>query len=141
MALWTFTWLLACAEHTLAAPTVEQNYTICSWARLRAGIVRDAIYLDGGLLWWQSAFVDGSTPVVSSDGGVSGDMYRLNLSRPFSTTTTNLSALLDPVPKAGGQGNNIAPNYVDGAMLTNDGELYSKYLYEFEPGLEGPNEA
>lgn len=108
----------------LAVPEVSQNYSICSWARLRAGIIRDTIYLDGGLLWWQTAFVDGATPVVSSDGGVSGDMYRLNLSQPFDLSTTNLSALLEPMAKAGGAGNNIAPNYVDGTMFTNDDELY-----------------
>ncbi|KPI39834.1 uncharacterized protein AB675_3276 [Cyphellophora attinorum] len=116
--------LLLLVSYVTAAPGVEQNYTICNWARLRAGIVRDAIYLDGGLLWWQTAFVDGSTPVVSSNGGVSGELYRLNLSQPFETSTTNLSALLEPMPKAGGQGNNIAPNYIDGTMMTNDGELY-----------------
>lgn len=120
----TFLFCALALPLALAQPNVHQNYTICNWARLRAGIVRDAIYLDGGLLWWQTAFVDGSTPVVSSDGNVAGDMYRLNLSKPFDTTSTNLSALLDTLPKAGGAGNNIAPNYVDGTMFTNDGELY-----------------
>ena len=86
--------------------------------------MRDAIYLDGGLLWWQTAFADGSTPVVSSDGNAAGDMYRLNLSSSFDTASTNLSGLLEPMPKAGGAGNNIAPNYVDGTMMFNYDELY-----------------
>ena len=107
-----------------SAIDIQQNYSICNWARLRSGIVRDVIYLDGGQLWWQTAFADGSTPVVASDGNVAGDMWRLNLSTPFDTTKTNLSALLDTMPKAGGAGNNIAPNYIDGAMLNNDEELY-----------------
>ena len=107
-----------------SAIDIQQNYSICNWARLRSGIVRDAIYLDGGQLWWQTAFADGSTPVVASDGNVAGDMWRLNLSTPFDTTKTNLSALLDTMPKAGGAGNNIAPNYIDGAMFTNHQELY-----------------
>ncbi|ETN38351.1 uncharacterized protein HMPREF1541_06386 [Cyphellophora europaea CBS 101466] len=115
---------LALFSISTAVPDIQQNYTICNWARLRTGIIRDAIYLDGGLLWWQTAFADGSTPVVASDGGEGGDMYRLNLSRPFDTSSTNLSALLEAMPKAGGAGNNIAPNYVDGTMFTNDGELY-----------------
>lgn len=104
--------------------SVQENYTICNWARLRAGVVRDALYLDGGLLWWQTAFADGTTPVVSSDGNVEGDMFVLNFSIPFDTTKTNVSGLLDPMQKAGGAGNNIAPNYVDGTMFTNEGELY-----------------
>lgn len=104
--------------------SVQENYTICNWARLRAGVVRDALYLDGGLLWWQTAFADGTTPVVSSDGNVEGDMFVLNFSIPFDTTKTNVSGLFDRMEKAGGAGNNIAPNYVDGTMFTNDGELY-----------------
>ncbi|KIW84238.1 hypothetical protein Z517_03488 [Fonsecaea pedrosoi CBS 271.37] len=104
--------------------SVQENYTICNWARLRAGVIRDALYLDGGLLWWQTAFADGTAPVVSSDGNVEGDMFVLNFSTPFDTTKTNVSGLFDRMAKAGGAGNNIAPNYVDGTMFTNDGELY-----------------
>jgi hypothetical protein len=104
--------------------SVQENYTICNWARLRAGVVRDALYLDGGLLWWQTAFADGTAPVVSSDGNVDGDMFVLNFSTPFDTATTNVSGLLSRMSKAGGAGNNIAPNYVDGTMFANDGELY-----------------
>ena len=110
------------------AVSVQENYTICNWARLRAGVIRDSLYLDGGLLWWQTAFADGTAPVVSSDGNVAGDMFRLNFSTPFDTTKTNVSGLFERMPKAGGAGNNIAPNYVDGTMFTNDGELY---LYGF----------
>ncbi|EXJ65184.1 hypothetical protein A1O7_01524 [Cladophialophora yegresii CBS 114405] len=109
---------------TARSISVEQNYTICNWARLRAGVVRDAVYLDGGLLWWQTAFADGTAPVVSSDGNVDGDMFVLNFSTPFDTAKTNVSGLLNRMAKAGGAGNNIAPNYVDGTMFTNDGELY-----------------
>ncbi|KIW42040.1 uncharacterized protein PV06_05627 [Exophiala oligosperma] len=107
-----------------SAVSVQENYTICNWARLRAGVIRDALYLDGGLLWWQTAFADGTTPVVSSDGNVAGDMFRLNFSQPFDTATTNISALFKKMPKAGGAGNNIAPNYVDGTMFANNDELY-----------------
>ncbi|KIW20774.1 hypothetical protein PV08_01352 [Exophiala spinifera] len=106
------------------AVSVQENYTICNWARLRAAVVRDALYLDGGLLWWQTAFADGTTPVVSSDGNVAGDMFRLNFSHPFDTTMTNISALFEKMPKAGGAGNNIAPNYVDGTIFANNDELY-----------------
>ncbi len=113
--------LLVGAVHGVS---VQENYTICNWARLRAGVVRDSLYLAGGLLWWQTAFADGTAPVVSSDGNVAGDMFRLNFSIPFDTTTTNVSGLFERMPKAGGAGNNIAPNYVDGTMFSNDGELY-----------------
>lgn len=111
-------------SNTVVAISVQENYTICNWARLRAGVIRDALYLDGGLLWWQTAFADGTAPVVSSDGNVAGDMFRLNFSTPFDTTKTNISGLFERMSKAGGAGNNIAPNYVDGTMFINDGELY-----------------
>ena len=116
--------LVLTASRLASSIEVTQNNSICNWARLRSGVIRDGIYLDGGQLWWQTAFVDGSTPVVASDGNVAGDMWRLNLSTPFDTATTNLSALLESMPKAGGAGNNIAPNYIDGTMFTNNDELY-----------------
>jgi hypothetical protein len=102
----------------------QENYTICNWARLRSGVIRDSVYLDGGLLWWQTAFADGTPAVVSSDGNTAGDMLRLNFSSPFDTTKTNVSGLFERMSKAGGAGNNIAPNYVDGTMFTNNDELY-----------------
>ncbi|KIX00478.1 uncharacterized protein Z518_10618 [Rhinocladiella mackenziei CBS 650.93] len=101
---------------TANAVSVQENYTTCNWARLRAGVIRDALYLDGGQLWWQTAFADGTTPIVSSDGNVAGDMLRLNFSIPFDTTKTNVSGLFERMSKAGGAGNNIAPNYVDGTI-------------------------
>lgn len=106
------------------AQSVQENYTICNWARVRAGVIRDTLYLDGGLLWWQTAFADGTTPVVSSDGNVEGDMFSLNFSTPFDTSKSNLSAILQRIPKAGGQGNNIAPNYIDGTIFSNNDEMY-----------------
>src|SRR5882757_7891168 len=117
-------WLVGLLVGAVDAVSVQENYTICNWARLRTGVIRDAVYLDGGLLWWQTAFADGTAPVVSSDGNVAGDMFRLNFSIPFDTTSTNVSGLFERMSKAGGAGNNIAPNYVDGTMFTNDGELY-----------------
>ncbi|KAL1967300.1 hypothetical protein VTN77DRAFT_3346 [Rasamsonia byssochlamydoides] len=31
----------------------EVNVSICNWEQLRANIIRDTIYLDGGTIWWQ----------------------------------------------------------------------------------------
>jgi hypothetical protein len=52
-------------------------------------------------------------------------MFALNLSYAFDTTTFNkTTSLLQPLSKTGGTaGNNIAPNFVDGAMFVNDGEF------------------
>jgi hypothetical protein len=107
-----------------AAVTINEYYTMCSWARLRAGVIRDTLYLDGGELWWQKAFVDGTTSDPTSDGNVEGDMYLLNFSQPFDTSNTNLSNLFTTKQKAGGAANNIAPTYIDGTMFANDDELY-----------------
>lgn len=61
-------------------------------------------------------------------------MYSLNLSYPFDTTEFNqTTALLQPVSKTGGNAaNNIAPNYEDGAMFVNNGELLLYgYVFDF----------
>ena len=55
-------------------------------------------------------------------------MFTLNLSYAFDTTAFNkTTSLLQTLSKTGGTaGNNIAPNYVDGALFANDGafQLY-----------------
>jgi hypothetical protein len=50
-------------------------------------------------------------------------MYTLNFSQPFNVSD-NVTALFGTIDKAPqGDANNIAPNYVDGAMLVNDAQL------------------
>lgn len=53
-------------------------------------------------------------------------MFSLNLSYAFDTMTFNqTTSLLQPMSKTGGTaGNNIAPNYRDGALFANNGEFY-----------------
>lgn len=108
------------------ATQVQPNVTICNWAGLRTGIIRDTIYLDGGSLWWQSATDNNGVPVTDNNGGVEGIMFSLNLSYAFDTMTFNqTTSLLQPMSKTGGTaGNNIAPNYRDGALFANNGEFY-----------------
>lgn len=108
----------------VTAISITENYTMCSWARLRAGVIRDTVYLDGGELWWQKTFVDGTTSDPTDDGNPEGYMYLLNFSDPFTIGSTNLSALFTTMQKAGGAANNIAPNYIDGTMFANNDELY-----------------
>ena len=116
--------MMAALSASTVAITINENYTMCSWARLRAGVIRDTLYLDGGELWWQKAFIDGTTSDPTSDGNVDGYMYLLNFSQPFETSSTNLSNLFTTKQKAGGAANNIAPNYIDGTMFANNDELY-----------------
>ncbi|TQB68422.1 hypothetical protein MPDQ_003434 [Monascus purpureus] len=80
---------------------VASNMTIVSWDRLRANIIRDTIYLDGG---------DDNTGVA----------YKLYLNESFNANG-NTTTLFHTFSKTdGGAANNIAPRYVDGAMLAND---------------------
>lgn len=53
-------------------------------------------------------------------------MYSFNLSYAFDTTTFNeTTTLIQPFSKTGGTaGNNLAPNYIDGALFANEGEFY-----------------
>ena len=117
------TLVVALAAHAWAI-SITENYTMCSWSRLRAGVIRDAVYLDGGELWYQASYVDGSTSDPTSDGNPQGDMWVLNFSDPFTIGKTNLTRLFTTMQKAGGAANNIAPNYIDGTMFANNDELY-----------------
>ena len=50
-------------------------------------------------------------------------MYEFNLGQPFNHST-NITSLFKTLSKTGGlASNNIAPNYDDGAMFSNDDEL------------------
>ncbi|KAI9740527.1 MAG: hypothetical protein M1834_005108 [Cirrosporium novae-zelandiae] len=54
----------------------------------------------------------------------SATLYSLSFSEAFDTQTTNMTALFTEMGKAGGAANNIAPNTIDGTMLTNDDAFY-----------------
>lgn len=53
-------------------------------------------------------------------------MYTFNLSYAFDTRTFNeTTSLIQPFSKTGGTaGNNLARNYIDGALFANEGEFY-----------------
>ncbi|KAL4878082.1 hypothetical protein BJY04DRAFT_229983 [Aspergillus karnatakaensis] len=100
----------------------QVNVSMCNWGEVRATTLRDTVYLDGGSLWWQLGYSDGSVSYDSRDN-LEGLLYSFNLSSSF-TTDTNQTALFNTLPKAGGVGGNIAPTYHDGALLSNDNKLY-----------------
>jgi hypothetical protein len=54
-----------------------------------------------------------------------GIIYTLNFSKPFNNTQ-NITTIMGQLSKApgGGAANNASPNYLDGAMLANDGEFF-----------------
>ncbi|KAK4235846.1 hypothetical protein C8A03DRAFT_17452 [Achaetomium macrosporum] len=101
----------------------QVNTRICQWRQLRAAVLRDTVYLDGGNLWWQPGFADGSAGQVVNDGNPLGLIYTLNFSTPFNTTQ-NISAILGTLSKGGDGGSNLAPNYEDGALLGNNEEFF-----------------
>ena len=106
-----------------------------------AGVIRDAVYLDGGYLWWNPGLADGSYNGPTADGreriittrranSMTGNplglVYVLNFSTPFNTSQ-NISAILAIISKAsgGGAANNIGPQYIDGTMFANDYEWFT----------------
>ncbi|OIW28364.1 hypothetical protein CONLIGDRAFT_654659 [Coniochaeta ligniaria NRRL 30616] len=113
----------ASAQATWSSDQV--NTTMCYWEQVRAAVVRDTVYLDGGILWWLPGLADGSYATPVSDNNPLGIIYTLNFSKPFNTTQ-NITAIMGQLSKApgGGAANNAAPNYLDGAMLANDGEFF-----------------
>ncbi|KAL4985617.1 hypothetical protein BDW68DRAFT_164778 [Aspergillus falconensis] len=99
------------------------NSSICTWGQLRAAIIRDTIYLDGGYLVYQRGFSTGGVQ-VDSNNNANGLLYTLDLSSSFNTETDNLTELFDTTAKAGGVAGNIAPTYQDGVMFANDNMFY-----------------
>ena len=83
---------------------------VCTWSGLRAAIVRDALYVNGGLVTTTTEI-----PGINPDGG---GVYALNLSRSFKTSSNDFSALFTLLPGS------IAGTYVDGTMFANNDELY-----------------
>jgi hypothetical protein len=45
----------------------QVNTTICQWQQLRAHVVRDTVYMDGGRMWWLPGLGDGSYAAAISD--------------------------------------------------------------------------
>ncbi|KAH7031070.1 uncharacterized protein B0I36DRAFT_349202 [Microdochium trichocladiopsis] len=105
----------------------QRNTTLCRWPSLRASAIQDAVYLDGGRIFWVPGMSDGHYELPQSDNNPLALAYKLNFSRPFDTSTGfNYTNLLEPMPKvgSGNAGTNVAPNYADGAMLANDHEFF-----------------
>ncbi|PGH21438.1 hypothetical protein AJ80_03229 [Polytolypa hystricis UAMH7299] len=101
----------------------QRNISMCSWIGVRANVIRDTIYLDGGYLYWQRGRSDDryDTPVPDYP---ESDVFTLSLSRPWDKNT-NQTALFGKISKTGGTAaNNIAPNYKDGVMFANNHEFY-----------------
>ncbi|KAH8422265.1 uncharacterized protein LDX57_000023 [Aspergillus melleus] len=122
-------WPTAALWAVLAGVTSAQdwrnqvNVSICNWAQLRVSTIRDKVYLDGGYLWRQEGYTSGA-PQFTSNDNEDGKLYYLNLSSTFDTSSDNLTALFGSIPKAASAANNLAPNYRDGVMFSNDEQLY-----------------
>ncbi|KAJ5157735.1 uncharacterized protein N7482_008835 [Penicillium canariense] len=67
-------------------------------------------------------FADGCVN-YANDGNFQGYIYSLNLSTSFNTSS-NFLAVLKNETIAGGTANNLAPNYIDGVMFSNQNEFY-----------------
>ncbi|KZF25427.1 hypothetical protein L228DRAFT_280669 [Xylona heveae TC161] len=97
------------------------NSTWCSWMLPRAAVIRDTLYIDGGFRSYLSGFANGS--VAPDQQYDSSQFYTLNFSRPFKTSD-NASDTFEMINKTAGASNNLAPEFLDGMMFANDGELY-----------------
>lgn len=101
---------------------------ICTWEQPRAAILRDMIYMDGGLIYWSPIMSDGTRGSATNPGNNQGLILSYNLTESFKTGD-NVTAILlkDKMSKArGGSGNSngASPNYVDGGMLANYAEFW-----------------
>lgn len=102
----------------------QVNTTMCYWEQPRANVMRDTLYMDGGSIYWKPGMDDGSDVGLSSDSNPLGIMFTLNFSQPFNTSD-NITALFGQLAKGSTDTGttNIAPNYFDGAMFSNQAEI------------------
>ncbi|KAJ5882785.1 uncharacterized protein N7473_011047 [Penicillium subrubescens] len=92
---------------------------MCNWNQFCAFQLQQTIILNGGSLWWQSGYSDGTIDVPESDGNAEGTFFSLPLADLFDVKTTNLSGLFsrgpNPVTKQA--------NFEGGAMFGNNQEI------------------
>lgn len=120
-------------------PSNQVSTTICQWGQLRAAVIRDTVYLDGGDLWWKPVLNNGEVGAVESDNNPLGITWKLNFSQPFDTKGNITEKFQRLYGNAGGPGTNIAPNYYDGALLyNNDGFFYYGGLLQRTNSLDDP---
>src|ERR1700733_8952598 len=99
---------------TLIGSSLARLEQVCTWSGLRAAIVRDALYVNGGSM---------ATVMEIPDSYAFSGVYALNLSRSFNTSSNDFPALFTMLSRS-----NITAMYVDGTMFANNDELY---LYGF----------
>ncbi|KAJ5653608.1 hypothetical protein N7490_000611 [Penicillium lividum] len=118
--------LLTVVDRTVGATCgsyqTQVGSSMCNWQSLRANVIRDTIYIDGGYLWYDPIYSDNCTgdPYYES---FQGSIYTFNLSSSFNTSS-NFSKVLNLQSITGGAGSNIDPVFIDGVMFANDGEFY-----------------
>lgn len=64
-----------------------------------------------------------------------GYVYTLNLGTSFNTTS-NFTTILQNQTVAGGTASNLAPNYIDGVMFSNENEFYLYGFVEFVQAMK-----
>ncbi|KAK0712214.1 hypothetical protein B0T21DRAFT_297528 [Apiosordaria backusii] len=123
LAAWAVSASLVASQSVWYYPN-QINSTLCQWNQLRAAVIRDRVFLDGGHLWWRAGLSSGEYGNVARDDNRYGITWTLNFSKPFNTNE-NVSALFVPIYALGGAPvNNLAPNYASGALLYNDFQYF-----------------
>ena len=97
---------------------------LCQWLQPRAAVVRDTLYLDGGVMatynWNGSGWVENS--MVTTVSQAEGLLYTLSFNKSFSVTD-NFTVLFEPLQLSGGSSDN--PTYRDGFMFADYYEFYT----------------
>jgi hypothetical protein len=109
----------------LALSKAQNDQRICAWYRPRYGVVREALFIDGGTILengWQDGSWASSNPTQTYP---SARVYAFNFSNAFEgSEPVNLRDLLEELPLTAG-GAYDAPDFSEGAMFTSDYELYT----------------
>jgi hypothetical protein len=90
---------------------------VCTWTQLRAAMVRDAVYVNGGELSMRDQ--------IPGSRGLDGAIYAFNFSQPFDKKNDNFSALFTPLSAQGPMA-----DYWDGTIFATDDKIYL-YGYDY----------
>ncbi|KAJ5472141.1 hypothetical protein N7539_008710 [Penicillium diatomitis] len=97
----------------------QVNTTMCNWNQYRAIQFQQSIVFNGGSLWWQNGYSDGSLGIPENNENKNSPFLSFPLSTPFDTQTTNVTALFSAKPRSRIQ----YQNFRSGAMFGSDEEI------------------
>lgn len=113
--------LILVTAHTALAIAQSSTLQIAGWQQARAGVVQDAMYIEGGLRsvgnWVNNAWTNVTIP-----GTPDGSLYRLSFHQPWTADQDNLLPIFEQLNETT---DGSAPIFFGGTMFADKDEFYT----------------